>query len=175
MCIVSNYPYTSCTLEPKDEPIDPCVPSPCGPYSICRVVSNHAVCSCQDFCNGSPPNCRPECMINSECSRDKSCINQRCVDPCPGTCGVNARCRTVNHNPICSCNPGFMGDPFVRCSPEPSKISNQTLWLPLLRSLSLSKLLLLAVDLKTLSLRLANANLSLCYMCSYMFLPVCSS
>lgn len=114
-------------LEPKDEPVNPCLPSPCGPYSICRVVNDHAVCSCQNNCIGAPPNCRPECIINSECSRDKSCVNQRCVDPCPGTCCLNARCRTVNHNPICSCNPGFIGDPFVQCSPEPSKTSSSTL------------------------------------------------
>lgn len=171
LCIVSNYPYTSYVLEPKDEPIDPCLPSPCGPYSICRVVNNHAVCSCQDTCIGAPPHCRPECMINSECSRDKSCINQRCVDPCPGTCGNNARCRTVNHNPICSCNPGFNGDPFVRCSPEPRKNSNRTLSLLLLHSLSLGRLLLSVVYPKTLSLRLVHANLSLCYMFTYV-LPV---
>lgn len=60
-------------------------------------------------------------MISSECSRDKTCVNQRCVDPCPGTCGVNARCRVVNHNPICSCNSGYFGDPFSQCRPEESK------------------------------------------------------
>lgn len=42
----------------------------------------------------------------------------KCKDPCPGTCGLNARCRVVNHNAICSCNPGFVGDPFVRCLKE---------------------------------------------------------
>lgn len=42
----------------------------------------------------------------------------KCKDPCPGTCGLHARCRVVNHNAICSCNPGFVGDPFVRCIKE---------------------------------------------------------
>lgn len=57
-------------------------------------------------------------MISADCPQDKSCINNKCKDPCPGTCGINARCNIVNHNPICSCASGFTGDPFVRCTPE---------------------------------------------------------
>lgn len=79
------------------------------------------MCSCVAHYFGSPPNCRPECTISSECPADKSCINQRCVDPCPGVCGINAMCRAVNHNPICSCMYNYVGDPFVRCVPLPSK------------------------------------------------------
>lgn len=60
--------------------------------------------------------CRPECKISSECPQDKACINLKCSDPCPGTCGLSARCQVVNHNPICSCLPGFTGDPFLRCT-----------------------------------------------------------
>lgn len=102
----------------KPEYVNPCLPSPCGPYSECREVNNHAVCSCQKNYIGTPPSCRPECMVSSECAQNKACINQKCVDPCPGTCGQNARCQTVNHNPICSCATGYTGDPFVRCLPE---------------------------------------------------------
>lgn len=102
-------------------PENPCVPSPCGSYSDCHVVQGHPVCSCLSQYYGSPPNCRPECTISSECAPDKSCINQQCVDPCPGVCGINAMCRAVNHNPICSCMYGYVGDPFVRCVPQPSK------------------------------------------------------
>lgn len=99
----------------------PCQPSPCGQYSQCRVVNDHAVCSCISNYIGSPPYCKPECVVSSECSQDKTCINQKCKDPCPGTCGINSRCQVVNHNPICSCNNGFIGDPFVRCIQEESK------------------------------------------------------
>lgn len=102
-------------------PENPCQPSPCGLYSNCRALNGHAVCSCIPNYVGAPPNCRPECMSSSECSQDKSCINERCKDPCPGTCGNNALCRVVNHNPICSCSPGYSGDPFVRCLLEESK------------------------------------------------------
>lgn len=81
-------------------------------------MQTRPVCSCQPSYLGAPPNCRPECTTNSECARDKSCVNKRCIDPCPGVCGTNAVCRAVNHNPICSCMHGYIGDPFTRCSPR---------------------------------------------------------
>lgn len=104
--------------EPKS---DPCVPSQCGPYSQCRVVDGHAVCSCLSNYIGTPPSCRPECVVSTECSQNKACLNNKCQDPCPGTCGLNARCQVINHNPICSCPAGYIGDPFVRCNQEESK------------------------------------------------------
>lgn len=101
-----------------DEPKDPCRPSPCGPYSHCRNVDGHAVCSCVQNYIGAPPNCRPECIVSSECAPNRACINQKCKDPCPGTCGHNARCQVVNHNPVCSCEIGYTGDPFISCTKE---------------------------------------------------------
>ncbi len=106
----------------SEQNIQPCIPSPCGPNSQCREVDNHAVCSCLPNYIGSAPNCRPECVVSSECAQDKACLNKKCQDPCPGTCGQNARCQVVSHNPICSCSPDFTGDPFVRCVPKISKI-----------------------------------------------------
>jgi hypothetical protein len=64
---------------------------------------------------GSPPNCRPECVVNSECARNRACINQNCSDPCRNSCGLNANCKVINHSPICFCNDGFTGDPFTQC------------------------------------------------------------
>lgn len=79
------------------------------------------MCSCISNYVGTPPNCRPECVVSSECGQDRACINEKCKDPCPGTCGIHARCQVVVHNPICSCPSGYTGDPFVSCSPEESK------------------------------------------------------
>lgn len=101
---------------PRD---NPCVPSPCGLNSDCRVIDEHPVCSCIPGFLGIPPNCRAECTINAECSFDRTCINHRCLDPCPGVCGLRAMCRAVNHNAICSCMDGFNGDPFTSCLPNP--------------------------------------------------------
>lgn len=55
--------------------------------------------------------------MNSDCPRNKACLNQRCQDPCPGTCGQNAQCDVINHIPTCSCPPGTMGDAFTICRP----------------------------------------------------------
>lgn len=102
--------------------MNPCQPSPCGPNSKCREVSNQAVCSCLPNYIGSPPGCRPECVVSSECPYDQACSNQKCIDPCPNTCGQNAKCRVNNHSPICYCMDGHTGDPFTRCYPQPRKI-----------------------------------------------------
>jgi hypothetical protein len=98
-----------------------CQPSPCGPNSQCREVNGHAVCSCISGFIGTPPSCRPECVSSAECPLQQACLNQKCRDPCPGTCGQNARCQVVNHNPICSCSQGNTGDPFTRCYPVPGR------------------------------------------------------
>lgn len=96
----------------------PCTPSPCGPNSQCQEVNSQAVCSCQPEFVGTPPNCRPECTINSECATDKACKNRKCIDPCINQCGRNANCRVIAHNPICSCQDHFTGDPFTNCMPS---------------------------------------------------------
>lgn len=96
---------------------NPCNPSPCGPNSRCREYNGQAVCSCIESYIGSPPTCRPECTVSSDCPLNEACYNQKCRDPCPGTCGSNARCQVINHSPICSCLNGFTGDAFTRCIP----------------------------------------------------------
>lgn len=59
--------------------------------------------------------CRPECITSSDCRQSQACSNQKCRDPCPGTCGVNAKCQVISHNPICSCTPGYTGNAFMNC------------------------------------------------------------
>lgn len=95
---------------------DPCRPSPCGPNSECLSRGGNPSCSCLKDFVGSPPNCRPECVTNSECLSNQACINQHCRDPCPGVCGSNAQCRVVNHTPMCYCDVGYTGDPFSLCT-----------------------------------------------------------
>lgn len=114
--------YLLSSLELEEPKGNPCLPSPCGPYSNCKEINGYAVCSCQPDYIGSPPTCKPECMVSSECPQNRACIRNKCKDPCPGTCGLNARCNVVNHNPICSCLKDYVGDPFVRCIPEESKL-----------------------------------------------------
>jgi len=102
-----------------DTPRDVCNPSPCGPNSQCRVNNNQAVCSCLPIFIGSPPACRPECVTSSDCSLVLACMNQKCQDPCPNSCGQHSNCRVIKHNPICSCKNGYTGDPFTVCFQTP--------------------------------------------------------
>lgn len=71
---------------------------------------------------GAPPNCRPECILNSDCPSNRACIRNSCEDPCAGgSCGINARCEVVGHNPVCNCMDHFEGDPYAGCNPERGK------------------------------------------------------
>lgn len=102
---------------------DPCVPNPCGPNSICRADGTVAHCSCRPPMFEDPPSCRPECRSDSECPPDRACRNNKCRDPCPGTCGAYAVCQTKRHVPICTCPENYHGDPFIRCQ-VPGKLLN---------------------------------------------------
>jgi hypothetical protein len=124
-CRMLYFVFSNLFLEKpvlSDENVNPCVPSPCGPNSICRVQDKRAVCTCVPNYIGRPPNCRPECVSNSECPSNKACVNEKCVDPCVGSCGPNADCRVVSHRPMCTCQAGFTGDPFSGCSRVQSKL-----------------------------------------------------
>lgn len=132
-CDVSNHiPICSCLQGYTGDPFvhcrhetpvakDPCQPNPCGPNSLCHISGQGPVCACQPGMLGSPPACKPECIVSSECSLHTACVNRKCVDPCPGACGQFARCQVINHNPSCSCNTGYTGDPFTRCYQEERK------------------------------------------------------
>ena len=113
-------PISACTLFPPPKPveidIDPCDPNPCGPNNQHREINGICVCSCLPSYLGTPPAGRPECVVSSDQSQVKACVNQKCVDPCPGVCGNNAKCQVTNHNPVCQCPPGYQGDPFSQCS-----------------------------------------------------------
>ena len=98
------------------EVINPCIPSPCGSNSECRVMDQRAVCSCVSGMYGAPPNCRPECIIHEDCPSNRACIRQKCEDPCIGACGFNAVCSTQKHKPICSCLERHEGDPYAGCN-----------------------------------------------------------
>lgn len=117
-------PFTRCfkpLAEQPREPINPCLPNPCGPNADCRVVGESPACSCLPNYFGAPPNCRPQCTISEQCPSNQACMNQRCVDPCPGSCGINSQCVVINHTPSCSCDIHYTGDPFQGCYPVQGK------------------------------------------------------
>lgn len=103
-------------VPPKDVPLNPCNPSPCGANAVCKERNNVGSCSCLPEYFGDPyTGCRPECVQNSECDRSKACVNNKCKDPCPGVCGINAECIVQNHAPSCNCISGYTGNPAESC------------------------------------------------------------
>jgi hypothetical protein len=90
----------------------------CGANARCREFNGQVTCVCPPgFYGDAYLACRPECVINSDCDRDSACVNNRCIDPCAGACGLNSMCTCVNHVPICHCPEQHTGDPFVSCFP----------------------------------------------------------
>lgn len=101
-------------------PLNPCQSHSCGPNARCEQVHNSPQCSCLTGMIGVAPSCRPECISASDCPAKRGCVNQKCIDPCPGTCGPNSDCRVIDHSPVCSCKPGFIGNAYQNCQPVPA-------------------------------------------------------
>lgn len=104
---------------------DPCH-SACGINALCNVVNHKAVCSCPRGYMGSPflqcskfeekPISRPECIHDDECSNDKACLNENCINPCTTSqCGRDSECHVQKHRAICVCRNGFTGNAQYGC------------------------------------------------------------
>lgn len=108
----TNRTLTLVLIITVNQPVDKCNPSPCGMNAQC----NQGQCTCFPEYFGDPYSvCRPECIINTDCPRDRSCIGHKCKDPCLGTCGNKAICQVVNHLPMCSCPRNMTGNAFLSC------------------------------------------------------------
>jgi hypothetical protein len=159
-CVVKNHlamcfcppgytddPFTICS--PVEKPIqpvktDPCYPSPCGPNAICSSPDEtKAICKCanKNYVGNPFVGCRPECVDNSECAYNEACINNKCGDPCSGSCGVHAICKVTNHVPSCYCEDNYTGNPFTSCQrivDPPGKGMRRTLMQFIVRAKSLT-------------------------------------
>lgn len=103
-------------VQAVEVPSNPCNPSPCGSNAICKEYNKAGSCTCLPEYFGDPyVSCRPECVTNSDCNREKTCINNKCKNPCIGACGINAECQVINHSPNCICLPGYEGNPTISC------------------------------------------------------------
>ncbi|XP_018012714.1 neurogenic locus notch homolog protein 1 isoform X2 [Hyalella azteca] len=129
-CTVRNHqPVCSCgrgfTGDPfvacrRFDPQELCQPSPCGANTNCRVENDRAVCSCIDNYIGNPlEGCRAECVSDRDCPGDRTCRDNRCVNPCAyNACGENSYCDVRNNRVTCTCPQFFQGDPHSRCFAE---------------------------------------------------------
>lgn len=110
-------------LAPIEPSPTPCIPTPCGANAVCKERNGAGACLCIEGYFGDPYfECRPECVMNSDCPQNRACINNKCIDPCPGTCGINAECHTVHHSPLCTCFSGLIGNPLTECTLPISKM-----------------------------------------------------
>lgn len=120
MSLVTNYFFKCIAPVVTEKPSNPCHPSPCGANAVCKERNGAGSCTCLPEYFGDPyTGCRPECVTNSDCDRSKACINNKCKDPCPGTCGLHAECKVLNHAPSCTCLPHYTGDAAIACHPIP--------------------------------------------------------
>lgn len=61
-----------------------------------------------------------ECYADDDCPFDRTCRNERCVNPCvnPNPCGHGAFCYAERHQPVCKCPASFTGSPLIKCIPR---------------------------------------------------------
>ena len=88
----------------------------CGSFGVSKIVNNECHCTCLDHFIGSPPDCQPECLVNSDCPAHQSCQAMNCINPCQDACGINSDCKVIKHRAFCACKEGHTGDPYFKCS-----------------------------------------------------------
>ena len=108
-----------------DQAATSCVPT-CTKNAECVNIEGISTCRCPEpfkgdgyiFCE-MPGN---ECTHHEECADNLSCfVDSTCRDPCNDTvygaeCGRNgAVCTIVNHELVCACPEGTIGDPLRGC------------------------------------------------------------
>ena len=99
---------------------DPCVPNPCGRRTVCRVMDHEPICSCAPGFTKVNQNCLPtNCRSQRDCPDSKSCVRNRCINPCAGYCGSNTECLVEGHYPKCTCAEGYTGNPSQGCQRIP--------------------------------------------------------
>ncbi|KAG8236382.1 hypothetical protein J437_LFUL016660 [Ladona fulva] len=101
-------------------PGEPCPAGLCGDGAECDLRGGKAFCKCPNGFLGNPLHrCRPECDTDSDCRNDEFCNVHRCRKVCSvDACAAGAMCDAVRHRPVCTCPPGFLGSPEVRCYAE---------------------------------------------------------
>ncbi|KAK0179436.1 hypothetical protein PV327_005188 [Microctonus hyperodae] len=56
-----------------------------------------------------------KCESDKDCSKIHQCIGSECLNPCPGSCGIEALCYVTNQTISCECPRCYVGDPHKKC------------------------------------------------------------
>ncbi len=138
----NDCPYDRYCDRPTAQCVPVCQTRVCGRLASCQAVSHNAVCSCLEGYTGNPreqcyqcesiifkysfiikwnliwkfpmENTVAGCRSNSDCPSKEACINGQCTNPC--RCGVGAICEIRDHNAICKCPSGTIGNPQTGCT-----------------------------------------------------------
>lgn len=111
---------------------NPCaINSVCSPDQECRVLDSSPLrtimCQCPSDAILDPSgrciaivSVQPQCRTDNECSNVEKCIKGNCVEACRlDRCGINALCKSLNHQSVCSCAPGYTGNAHYECTNIP--------------------------------------------------------
>ena len=101
----------------------------CADWRYCNLESKTCDDPCQRkiYVGNAHIECLPEprvtspkeCAADDDCSDDRACFNDRCVNPCVSdACGRGALCRTSNHKAVCNCPSGYTMDGNGNCIPR---------------------------------------------------------
>ncbi|KAK0080814.1 hypothetical protein PV325_013289 [Microctonus aethiopoides] len=106
--------------------VDPC-PGSCGIDALCYTINHTLLCECPRCYYGDPNDkCQSftealdpskECENSTSCGMSEKCILDLCRNPCPGSCGINAICTVLKHEPNCRCPKCYEGDALIKCEP----------------------------------------------------------
>lgn len=117
----SDCPYDKACYNEKC--LNPCThgPTQCGRGADCLAQNHRAHCVCPLGTQGNPLiSCvRGVCQYNEDCRDDEACdrLNRVCRPVCDlDSCALTARCEGRHHQPVCNCQPGTTGNPYVECS-----------------------------------------------------------
>lgn len=100
----------------------------CTPDQQCKVLNTlplrTIICQCPpDTIVDSNGRCRsvvhlqPQCTLDTDCLETDKCVRGGCILACRfDRCGVNALCNSINHQAVCTCAEGYVGNPHVECT-----------------------------------------------------------
>lgn len=66
------------------------------------------------------------CDGDDECPDYNACRNKKCINPCAedDPCAQSANCKVIDHQPVCTCPDGFIGDPRTECRSRKNKTNH---------------------------------------------------
>lgn len=123
-----NYtgdPYHQCILQ-RNLSANPCDSVECGNNTKCVKQNGIGICQCLPNHIGNPyQGCTiaksavksvQKCLRHTDCLPTQTCIQSKCINPCPDFCPENADCKINDHILTCACKAGYSGDDYHYCS-----------------------------------------------------------